>query len=239
MTSGVSICHLSKQYGAVTGLNQLDLDLPSGGIVGLMGDNGAGKTTLLKILGGVLADWTGQVEIFGRQIGPASKAITSFLPDADFLPRRYRVADALALYADFFADFDLARAKALIAGFDLPLDRNLRAYSKGMREKLQIALTMSRQAKLYLLDEPISGVDPASRSLIMENILAHYDETALLIMSTHLIADIEPVVDHVVFLRAGSVWLQGDADELRQTHGLSIDHLFRKEYRNVCQTVQA
>jgi len=236
---GVRIKDLTKHYGSVVGLDHLDLELPVGGIVGVMGDNGAGKTTLLKILAGVLADWTGQVDLFGHAVGPQSKAFTSFLPAADFLPGRYRVHDALSLYGDFFADFDVSRAKALIAGFGLPLDREIKAYSKGMREKLQIALTMARKARLYLLDEPISGVDPAARSEIMENILANYDADALLIMSTHLVADIEPVVDNVVFLRGGRVLLQGDADELRQTNGMSIDNLFRKVYRNVRETVQA
>jgi len=236
---GVSIRDLTKHYGNVVGLDHLDLDLPVGGIVGVMGDNGAGKTTLLKILAGVLADWTGQVDLFGQPVGPQSKAFTSFLPAADFLPGRYRVRDALALYGDFFADFDRSRAKALITGFELPLDREIKAYSKGMREKLQVALTMARRARLYLLDEPISGVDPAARSEIMENILANYDSNTLLVMSTHLVADIEPVVDNVVFLRSGRVLLQGDADDLREANGMSIDNLFRKEYRHVRETVQA
>ena len=235
----ISIRGLSKHYGTVVGLDHLDLDLPAGGIVGLMGDNGAGKTTLLKILAGVLADWTGEVSVFGHQIGPETKAFTSYLPDVDFLPGRYRVDDALLLYSDFFEDFDANRAKALIDGFELPRSRPVKAFSKGMREKLQIALTMSRRARAYLLDEPISGVDPAARTDIMETILANYDPDVLLLMSTHLISDIEPVVDRVVFLRAGRVLLQGDADELRDTNGMSIDNLFRKVYRNVRETVQA
>ncbi|MDR0285833.1 MAG: ABC transporter ATP-binding protein [Propionibacteriaceae bacterium] len=237
--TGITIRGLTKTYGSVTGLTNLGLDLPTGGIVGLMGDNGAGKTTLLKILAGVLADWTGDVRLFGHPVSPQTKAFTSFLPDAECLPGRYKVVDALGLYADFFADFDRARADALIAGFELPLDRRLRAFSKGMREKLQIALTMARRAKVFLLDEPISGVDPASRSVIMESILKNYDSEALLVMSTHLIADIEPVVDRVIFLRAGQVLLEGEADDLRDTHHMSIDHLFREVYRNVRQTVQA
>jgi len=237
--AGISMRGLTKHYGGVVGVDQLDLHLPPGGIVGLMGDNGAGKTTMLKILAGVLADWTGQVDVFGQAIGPSTKAFTSFLPGVDFLPGRYRVHDALALYADFFSDFDEPRARSLIAGFDLPLDRTLKAYSKGMREKLQIALTMARRARVYLLDEPISGVDPASRSVIMENIIANYDADALLVMSTHLIADIEPVVEHVIFLRAGRVLLQGDADELREANGMSIDNLFRKVFRDVRETAQA
>ena len=237
--TGISVRGLTKHYGGVVGLDHLDLDLPGGGIVGLMGDNGAGKTTLLKILAGVLADWTGEVSLFGQPVGPQSKAFTSFLPDVDFLPGRYRMEDALRLYADFFADFDDQRARALIAGFGLPGVRRLKEFSKGMREKLQIALTMSRRSRLYLLDEPISGVDPAARSEIMEHILANYDEGALLIMSTHLIADIEPVVERVVFLRDGRVLLAGDADELREAHGMSIDKLFRKVYRDVRETAQA
>jgi len=235
----VSIRGLTKRYGAVVGLEGLSLDLARGGIVGLMGDNGAGKTTLLKILAGVLSDWTGQVSLFGQAVGPQTKAFTSFLPDASFLPDRYKVGDAVSLYADFFADFDETRAKALIAGFGLPADRSMKAFSKGMREKLQIALTMSRRAKLYLLDEPISGVDPAARSEIMQSILTNYDADALMIMSTHLIADIEPVVDKVIFLRGGRLLLQGDADQLRETNGMSIDNLFRKVYRDVRQTVEA
>ena len=228
---GITIRGLTKRYGTVMGLDHLDLTLPRGGIVGLMGDNGAGKTTLLKILAGVLADWTGTIDVLGHEIGPVTKAFTSYLPDVDYLPDRYRLHDAVALFADFFADFDAERANRLIAGFGLPAARSLKEFSLGMREKLQIALTMSRRARVYLLDEPISGVDPASRSIIMENIIANYDADAQLVMSTHLIADIEPVVDHVVFLRDGRVLLQGDADDLRETHHVSIDKLFRQVYR--------
>ncbi|MCL2317405.1 MAG: ABC transporter ATP-binding protein [Actinomycetia bacterium] len=229
--AGITIAGLTKHYGPVVALDGLDLALPTGGIVGLMGDNGAGKTTLLKILAGVLADWTGTIDVLGCEIGPTTKAFTSFLPDVDYLPDRYRLHDAVALFADFFADFDAARAQALIAGFGLPAARSLKEFSLGMREKLQIALTMSRRARVYLLDEPISGVDPAARSVIMENIINNYDADALLVMSTHLIADIEPVVDHVVFLRDGRVLLQGLADDLRAASGLSIDKLFRQTYR--------
>lgn len=229
--TGISIRGLTKHYGPVVGLERLDLDLPSGGIVGLMGDNGAGKTTLLKILAGVLADFTGTVDVFGHPIGVASKAMTSFLPDAEFLPNRYRVRDALGLYADLFADFDTSRAQGLIDGFALPSRRSIKEFSKGMREKLRIALVMARRARVFLLDEPISGVDPAARSVIMESILANYDSEALLVISTHLVADIEPVVDQVVFLRAGQVLLTGEADQLRATHGTSIDKLFRQVYR--------
>ena len=156
--------------------------------------------------------------------------MVSFLPDASFLPDDCRPDQAIALYARFFADFDADRARALIAGFCLPGGRRLKELSKGMREKLQIALAMSRRARVYLLDEPISGVDPAARDVLLRAVLENFDPDALMVVSTHLIADIEPVIDTAVFLRGGRVLLQGDADDLRAQYGMTIDALFRKEY---------
>jgi ABC-2 type transport system ATP-binding protein len=159
-----------------------------------------------------------------------SKALVSFLPDASFLPDRHRPADSIAQFVRFFADFDEGKAREMVDFFGLPWDRSLKEMSKGMREKLQISLAMSRRAHVYLLDEPISGVDPASRDVILRGMLQSFDEDALMLISTHLIQDVEPIVDSVVFLRGGQVLLQGGADELRDEHGTSLDALFRKVY---------
>lgn len=229
-TPAIEVVNLSKTYRGHTALSGLNLSLAPGQIVGLMGDNGSGKTTLLKILAGVLADWQGSVQIAGHAPGPESKARVSFMPDASFLPDAHTPADSIALYARFFNDFDEAKAREMVDFFGLPWDRTLKELSKGMREKLQIALAMSRRAQVYLLDEPISGVDPASRDVILRGILTNFAEDALMFVSTHLIQDVESIVDSVVFLRGGQLLLQGDADDLREEHGMSLDALFRKVY---------
>lgn len=226
----IEVRGLKKAYRGRQALAGLDLKLMPGQIVGLMGDNGSGKTTLLKILAGVLSDWEGEVLIHGHRPGPESKALVSFLPDASFLPDRHTPAESIAQYARFFNDFDAQKAREMIDFFGLPWDRSLKEMSKGMREKLQISLAMSRRARIYLLDEPISGVDPASRDVILKGILSNFDEDSLLFVSTHLIQDVESIVDSVVFLRAGTVLVQGEADALRQEHGTSLDGLFRKVY---------
>lgn len=226
----IEIVGLTKKYRGRPALSELNLSLAPGQIVGLMGDNGSGKTTLVKILAGVLADWDGSVRIAGHEPGPESKALVSFLPDASFLPDKHRPADSIAQYARFFADFDANKARQMVDFFGLPWDRSLKEMSKGMREKLQITLAMSRRASVYLLDEPISGVDPASRDVILKGIISNFAEDSLLFVSTHLIQDVEAIVDSVVFLRDGRVLLSGDADALRAEHGMSLDELFRKEY---------
>ncbi len=226
----IEVHNLTKSYRGREALSNLDLTLDEGKIVGLMGDNGSGKTTLLKILAGVLADWSGTVHIAGHTPGPESKALVSFLPDQSFLPDRHKPEDSIAQYAQFFTDFDESKARDMVDFFALPWDRTLKEMSKGMREKLQIALAMSRKARVYLLDEPISGVDPASRDVILRGIIREFSDNSLLLMSTHLIHDVESVVDSVVFMRAGRVELTGDADALRAEHGSSLDALFRKVY---------
>ena len=211
----VHIEGLTKRYRSVTALQDFTLTLEAGHIVGLMGPNGCGKTTLLKILAGVLSDYEGSVTIDGHHPGPVSKSIVSYLPDADFLNPEWNARTAIKEYDRFFADFDADKAASMVDFFGLPTDRRLGEMSKGMGEKLQIALIMSRRARVFLLDEPISGVDPAS----------------LLIMSTHLISDIEHFVDYALFMKDGQVLLQGDSDDLRASHGDSLDAIFRKEYR--------
>lgn len=226
----IEVRNLTKFYRQFPALRDLSLSLEAGQIVGLMGDNGSGKTTLLKILAGVLADWDGEVSVCGHRPGPESKALVSFLPDASYLADTLKPEQAVAQFARFFADFDAERARQMIDFFGLPTDRTLKQMSKGMREKLQISLAMSRRAKVYLLDEPISGVDPAARDVILRGIISSFDPEAVMVISTHLIQDVEPIVDSVIFLRAGQVLLQGRADDLRAEHRLGLDGLFRKVY---------
>ena len=227
----VHVEHLTKHYRKTPALRDYSLSLDAGHIVGLMGPNGCGKTTLLKILAGVLSDYEGIVTIGGFTPGVATKEIVSYLPDADFLNADWTAEDAIRVYSMFFADFDADKAASMVDFFGLPSDRHLSEMSKGMGEKLQISLIMSRRARVFLLDEPISGVDPATRDIILEGILREFNPESLLIMSTHLISDIEHFVDYALFMKEGQVLLQGDADDLRATHGDSLDAIFRKEYR--------
>ncbi|USQ81089.1 ABC transporter ATP-binding protein [Ornithinimicrobium faecis] len=222
---------LTKTYGDVTALHALDLDLAPGQVIGLLGENGCGKTTLLKVLAGVLADYTGEVRIAGHAPGPQSKALASFLPDVSFLPDGARAGYCLDLYSDFFPDFQVDKARDLIGFFGLEESMRLKAMSKGMREKVQIALAMSRDARVFLLDEPISGVDPAARQTILDGILRNFSEESLLLISTHLVHDLEALLDSVVMMRQGQVMLSGEVDDLRAEHGASLDQIFRKVYR--------
>lgn len=229
--AAVDIEHLTRSYGRIPALNELSLRLEPGRIAALFGENGSGKTTLLKVLAGLLAEYTGDVHIHGHRPGPESKALVSFLPDRSFLPNAITSRAALDMFDEFFADFDRDRATDLIEGFAIDPGRKLKTLSKGQREKVQLALAMSRRAKVYLLDEPISGVDPSARETILDTILSNYDPDALVLISTHLIADIEPVADAAVFLRHGSVLMAGDADDLRAEHGMSLDQLFRTTFK--------
>ncbi|SEE65011.1 ABC transporter ATP-binding protein [Ruania alba] len=221
---------LTVHYGRRAALDGLDLDLPAGQIVGLLGENGCGKSTLLKTLAGVYADYSGEIRVAGHSPGPESKAITSYLPDRSSLPDRARVSYCLDLFEDFFADFDRAKASELLAFFGLPETMRLKEMSKGMREKVQITLAMAREAQVYLLDEPISGVDPAARQGILDGILRNLNEDSLLLIATHLIHDLETALDSVVMMRHGTVLLTGQVDDLRAEHQASLDQIFRKVY---------
>lgn len=222
---------LRLRYGSRQALDGVDLDLAPGRIVGLLGPNGCGKTSLLKILAGVLSGYTGEATIAGHAPGPESKALVSFLPDASALPNGARTRECIATYRDFFADFDEARARELIGFFGLDESMRLKQMSKGMREKVQIALALSRRARVYLLDEPISGVDPAARQTILDGILRGFDDDALMLISTHLVHDLEPALDAAVFMDQGRVVLSGSADELREEHSAGLDQIFRGMFR--------
>ncbi|WP_402469523.1 ABC transporter ATP-binding protein [Isoptericola aurantiacus] len=229
-TALISVRGLTVRYGARTALDALDLDLHAGQIVGLLGENGCGKSTLLKTLAGVYADHRGDVRIAGHPLGPRTKAVVSYLPDRSALPERARVRYCLDLFADFYPDFDRARAQTLLARFRLDPALRLKEMSKGMREKAHIALAMSRRARVYLLDEPISGVDPAAREGILGGILDTLDPDSLLVVATHLVHDLETSLDSVVMMRHGRVLLAGDVDDLRAEHGGSLEQIFRKVY---------
>ncbi|WP_277211318.1 ABC transporter ATP-binding protein [Isoptericola croceus] len=226
----VSVRGLTVRYGPRTALDGLDLDLPAGRIIGLLGENGCGKSTLLKTLAGVYADYRGEVRVGGHPPGPESKAIVSYLPDRSGLPDQVRVRYCLDLFADFFADFDVDKARDMIASFGLDESMRLKEMSKGMREKVQVSLTMARRAQVFLLDEPISGVDPAAREGILDGILGNLEPGSLLLVATHLVHDLETTLDSVVMMRHGRVVLTGEVDDLRAEHGASLDQIFRKVY---------
>lgn len=228
--TAIDIQNLSYNYRSTRAIDGIDLQLASGRIVGLLGENGCGKTTLLKVLSGVLAGYEGDVRIAGHVPGPASKALVSFLPDESFLDRRERVSYWFDYFSDFYADFDQDKALNMVEFFGLQKSMRLSEMSKGMREKVQVALAMSRDAKVFLLDEPISGVDPSSRQVILDGIVKHLSVDSLVLIATHLIHDLEPVLDSVVMMRHGKVLLQGDVDDLRASRSASIDQIFREEY---------
>ncbi len=217
---------LTKRFGAHRALEDVTLALAPGRIVGLLGPNGSGKTTLIKLACGLLVPTAGTVTVCGT----APKKLTSYLPDRVSLPRG-RVADAVALYRDFFADFDEAKARAMLADLKIEPLAKLGALSKGTLEKVQLVLAMSRAARLYLLDEPIGGVDPAAREYILGTIIRNYNEDATLLISTHLIGDVEKVLDDVVMLQEGAVRLTGSVDEIREQHGASVDAVFREVFK--------
>jgi len=222
---------LTKRYGATLALNNVNLTLPQGRIVGLLGPNGSGKTTLLKIVAGLLTATEGVALAGGKIVGPATKSMISFLPERTYLADWMRVSDCLDYFEDFYADFERARAVEMLNRLAVPADKKMRTLSKGTREKMQLVLVMSRRAKLYLLDEPIGGVDPATRDYILDTIIGNYDPEATIVISTHLISDVEKVLDEFVFLKEGVVTMHDTTDNVRETQGRSVDELFREVFR--------
>ena len=223
--------NLTKKYITKTALKGIDLSVPSGAVVGLLGPNGSGKTTLLKLAAGLLKPTSGEILVCGLKPGAESKAIAAYQPDRVYLNDWMTVNDLVQMMADFYKNFNKDKAYEMLANLKIEKGEKLKSLSKGTKEKVQLILTMSREAPLYMLDEPIGGVDLAGRRIIKKKIISNYSENSTVIISTHLISDIEPVLNYVLFLKEGNIIRQGDVDEIREEKGMSIDQLFREEFR--------
>ncbi len=222
---------LSKHYGDTKALDGINLSLPEGKIIGLLGKNGSGKTTLIKLINDLLTPTSGQVFINGLPVGVESKKIIAYLPERTYLDRNMTVSQVLDYFCDFYEDFDREKAVKLLDDLDLKVTSPIKNMSKGMQEKVQLVLVMSRRARLYILDEPLGGVDPATRDYILDTILTNFSEGASVLISTHLISDIERILDEVVIIDKGKVLLTGNADKLREEATYSVDEIFRRLFR--------
>jgi ABC-2 type transport system ATP-binding protein len=222
---------LTKNFQNVTALSDVNLTLERGKIIGLLGPNGSGKTTLIKLINGLLVPTSGTLKIAGIEPGTETKKIVSYLPERTYLPDWMRVSDCINFFLDFYEDFDDKKAYEMLKRLNLDPTKRLKSLSKGTKEKVQLILVMSRRAELYLLDEPIGGVDPAARDYILNTIITNYNENATVIISTHLIADIENVLDEVIFIKEGHLMLQASVDDIRTKEKKSIDSLFREVFK--------
>jgi len=222
--------HVNKNFGEKQVLKDINLQIQSNKIVGLLGKNGSGKSTLFKLANELLTVTSGKIFVDGKPLGVASKQVISYLPERTYFDPGLKVSDTIKLFATFYADFDQAKAESLL--LDLQLDKNMRLskMSKGMKEKVQLVLVMSRKAKIYILDEPLGGVDPASRDYILNTILKHFDKNATLLISTHMIADIEKILDEVIFIENGAIILHEAAATLREKEKATIDEIFRRKF---------
>lgn len=227
----IELKNVSKHYKQTEALKNVSLSLKPGQIVGILGPNGSGKTTLIKILNGLLRDYSGEVLIENQGIGVHSKSLISYLPDQTYLANWMTGEKAIELFKDMYSDFDENRMRDLLSKLKLDSKQSIKTMSKGMKERFQLALVMSRKAKIYILDEPIGGVDPAARELILNTILDNYATDSLVIISTHIISEIEQIFDTVVFLKEGEVVLCDDVDQIRSTHNKSIDELFKEIFK--------
>ena len=232
MSDKLIVCQgLSKAYGRKPALSGVDLEVGRGRIVGLLGPNGSGKTTLIKLLCGLIQPTAGTLAVDGLPIGPETKALISYLPDRMYFASWMRATDLFDLFRDFYRDFDYDKALAMCRSLGVEPRARIKTMSKGTKEKVQLVLVMARKAQLYLLDEPIAGVDPAARDFILRTILTNYNEEGTVLISTHLIADIEKVLDEAVFLKAGKLVLHETVDNIREREGRSVDALFREIFR--------
>lgn len=227
----IELKNVSKHYKQTEALKNVSLSLKPGQIVGILGPNESGKTTLIKILNGLLRDYSGEVLIENQGIGVHSKSLISYLPDQTYLANWMTGEKAIDLFKDMYSDFDESRMRDLLSKLKLDSKQSIKTMSKGMKERFQLALVMSRKAKIYILDEPIGGVDPAARELILNTILDNYATDSLVIISTHIISEIEQIFDTVVFLKEGEVVLCDDVDQIRSTHNKSIDELFKEIFK--------
>ena len=223
--------HVQKNYGKTEALSGVNLDIQPGRIVGLLGPNGSGKTTIIKLINGLLQPTSGQVLINGEKPSPKTKKVVSYLPDTTYLGDNMKIKEVFAMFKDFYSDFDEEKANHLLEDLNLDEKSRLKNLSKGNKEKVQLILVMSRKADLYVLDEPIGGVDPAARDYILKTIIQNRSENSSVLISTHLISDIEDILDDVIFIKDGEILLQEDANELRRKHDNTIDHIFRDQFR--------
>jgi ABC-2 type transport system ATP-binding protein len=222
---------LTKKFTALTALSNVNLTLERGRIIGLLGPNGSGKTTLIKLINGLLVPSSGNILVDGKLPGTETKKIVSYLPEKTYLPEWMKVSDTIEFFQDFYQDFDRKKAYEMLDRLHLDSTKRMKTLSKGTKEKVQLILVMSRKADLYCLDEPIGGVDPAARDYILNTIISNYNENATVLISTHLIADIEKVLDEVVFIKDGNVTLHTSVDDLRSKEGKSVDTLFREVFK--------
>lgn len=227
----VECAGLSKSFGATRALDGVDLRLERGKIIALAGPNGSGKTTLIKLLNGLLQPDGGSLHIDGHSPDNYTRSIVSYLPDRDYFADWMTIQDMMDYFKDFYADFDVQKAEEMCATLGLRPRQRIKTLSKGTREKMQLMLVMSRKASLYVLDEPLAGVDPAARDFILHTILTNYNEAGSVLISTHLISDVEQVLDEVIFLKEGKVILHENADDLREKEGRSVDEIFREKFR--------
>ncbi|MCL2200401.1 MAG: ABC transporter ATP-binding protein [Oscillospiraceae bacterium] len=222
---------LHKVYGHTVALRNADLEIEPGRIVGLLGPNGSGKSTLIKICTGLLTPSSGFVQIGGSNPGPETKGIVSYLPENSYLNSWMKVSHMISFFKDFYSDFNMAKATEMLSNLNINTNSTIKSLSKGTKEKVQLILVMARDAKLYLLDEPIGGVDPAARDYILNTIIKNYNPEASVVISTHLIYDIEQVLDDVIFLKNGEVALSSSVDDLREQRGMSVDAYFREVFK--------
>lgn len=226
----VSITGLRKSYGRFLALDGIDLEIPRGRIVGLLGPNGCGKTTLIKLINGLLVPGRGQIRIEGKAPGIETKQIVSYLPERTYLNSGMKIRELVSCFTDFYADFQKEKALSMLEALEIGENCAMKSLSKGTKEKVQLIMVMSRRASLYILDEPIAGVDPAAREYILKTIIQDYQENASILLSTHLISDIENVLDDVIFMKEGKILLTSGAEELRQKQGKSVDAYFREVF---------
>ena len=227
----LEINNLNKSFDNKEILKDINLSIQSGKIIGLLGKNGVGKTTLIKLINDLLTPTSGKILIKGQKIGVETKKVISYLPERTYLNKQMKVSEVISYFEDFYDNFDSKKAKRLLKDLDLDINQKLTKMSKGMQEKVQLVLVMSRSADLYVLDEPLGGVDPATRDYILDTILSNFNENASVIISTHLISDIEKILDEVIFIDRGQIVLQSDADKLRKKEKSSIDEIFRRMFK--------
>lgn len=231
METALKLREVTKNYEEATAINNISFEIKSGKIVGLVGPNASGKTTLMKMIAGLVKPSSGEVLIYDKSPGIETKEIVAFLPDTNFLLKWMKVKDAIDFFVDFYRDFDKEKAMEMIKKMELKLDDVVKALSKGMQERLHLALILSRSAKIYILDEPLGGIDPISRDMIIETIISNFNEESTMLISTHIIRDIEKLFDEVIFIKNGEIVLHGETEELRMEKGKSIDEFYREVFK--------